>query len=194
MFLPWFPFYNILPIFYDQNSDYWTMVRLNCVYISFISFFLYYLTFLVAIIIEYLKLNKNSISTYNIKLIEFIVRSIIHGFFSIVAISIALLSFPEGTIYLFIIHSASIHIFLNWNYSFTYIMYLINNKTSFNINHYFKRQVEVIDVEGVTSLRDSYLVDIISKNFKNKEIIKSVIFFNFKTKTGDQRKVAIFKQ
>lgn len=152
MVLPWYPFYNILPIWYDQNSYYWVTIRYNTIYISTFSIIFYYITYFILVYLELKKLNANSDSIRELTLIEFSLRSLGHAIFSITAIIVALLTFPEGTLYIYIIDSIGIHVFLNWDFDIDWLLDLVNKRNRISIISFlFKRKITPGETAMVTN-------------------------------------------
>ena len=163
MVLPWSPFYSILPIWYDQNSVYWTNFRFKSIYISLISVISYYIYFFVLVCLELNKLNKNAISFRALSITSFIIRSLCHTLCSIIGMILTMLSFPEGTVYLYIVNSFGIHIFLNWNFNMNYLVYLIKSQNIFYIRSFFIRKIAVESIDEYTTVNDGFVKDSISK-------------------------------
>ena len=177
MVLPWCPFYNILPIWYDQNSDFWKKIRFNSIYVSMISVVSYYLYFFVMVYLELKKLNTKSLSVRSLYLLEFIIRSLGHTTCSITGMILTMIYFPEGTIYIYIINSIGIHIFLNCKIDVSYFIYLINSQKIFNIYAYFTTKKVSENADEVTMLKDAYSKGAISNRLEsgNKIYIESPV-------------------
>jgi hypothetical protein len=145
-----------MPIWYNQNTDYWKTFRKNSSYITVYGGILFYMFFFVCICIEYRKINTKSISVRVLYLIEFILRSLGHTFSSTIALVVmSMMPFPRGTVYIFIINSIGIHVFLNWNYDMAYFLYLINKERVFILKYYFMKK-NVVVVNGVTVVKEMF--------------------------------------
>lgn len=138
--ISWLPFSSILPIWYNQNGDYWMHIESIGNYIDFAGYCAYDLFYLVQVyrILNGLRRNTPTVapvSSSKMSLDEIGIRAILHTIVSIVGIMLYSFNLPAGVLEQNILIAGGIHFFLNWKYKYTELAGLFStNPTSRHIS------------------------------------------------------------
>jgi hypothetical protein len=128
LFLTWYPFYTVLPVWYDQNSELWVFIGGTVFnYTNFAAYVFYNMYYLVSVCLEIRRMNSAKLSSNNLYLTEIAIRSVCHTVFSTVGIILYVFHLPAGSLEQTICISGSIHIFLNWKFNVNKIVGFLRN-------------------------------------------------------------------
>lgn len=113
----WWPFYSILPVWFDMNGALWANISFICGgYLNFSAYIVFNLYHEIQVYAAILSYRRNTTTGGPKKdfLVEIAVRAILHTTCSIVGIFLYSFNLPDGVLEQIIMEAGGIHFFLNW--------------------------------------------------------------------------------